>query len=587
MTIWKSEHPNLNIPIHCTTYQHFFEETPNLDGAYENVTTRERLSFIDVKRKAEILSTILVERYGLQPGQTVSLFSGNTIWYPVGIWATLRAGGRVNGASPSYNVAETEHALRTAATKVLLTLPGSLDVAREAAIRVGIPESNILLLEGEAKGIASMQKLIDQAECDTSFHIMPTWQIPAGKSNKDVCGYLNFSSGTTGLPKAVMLSHGNIIAQCYQLRQLQVLSKPVLPSPEHPHGLPAYRILAIMPLFHITGLVRFVSYPVFMSGLSAMLPTFTLPTMLEAIIRYRMEELILVPPILIRLVQDSTVDPYLSDLRRTVKRWSSGSAPIAPEVIKALQRKFPDTGFRQGYGATESTACISAHPPSHFDYKYAHTGGKLVANTIAKVVALAPPDADPATHTTKEVLLGPREVGEICAKGPQICMGYLGNEAATKEAFDKEGFLHTGDVGYIDEEGLIVISDRIKEMIKVRGQQVAPAELEDLLLGHELVEDCAVIGVKDTYSGELPKGFVVLKNRGLEGVGAGRKLLEYIQSRVVGYKRIREIEFVDAVPKSPTGKLLRRILKGWERGEDDTRMKGTIVREQVKEKARL
>jgi 4-coumarate--CoA ligase len=551
------------------------------------VATKERLTFQEVKRKAEILSTILTCRYGLQSGQTVSLFSGNTVWYPVGVWATIRAGGRVNGASPSYNVAETEHALRTAGTKVLLTLPGSLKVAREAAMRVGIPESNILLLEGEAEGVANMQRLIAEAECDTSFQIMPTWHIPAGKSNKDVCGYLNFSSGTTGLPKAVMLSHGNIIAQCYQLRQLQVLSKPEASSSVHPHGLPSYRILAVMPLFHITGLVRFVSYPVLMSGLSAMLPSFTLPSMLEAIVRYKIEELILVPPILIRLVQDPVVDPYLADLQRIVRRWSSGSAPIAPEVIKALQRKFPETGFRQGYGATESTACISAHPPSHFDYKYAHTGGMLVANTIAKVVALAPPGADPGACVAVEVLLGPREVGEICAKGPQICMGYLGNEAATRESFDEEGYLHTGDVGYIDEEGLIVISDRIKEMIKVRGQQVAPAELEDLLLGHELVEDCAVIGIKDNYSGELPKGFVVLKNRRLEGKDTGLRLLSYIQERVAGYKRIREIEFVDAVPKSATGKLLRRILKGWERGEDSTRVQGTIVKEQVKEKARL
>lgn len=545
------------------------------------------MEFHDVKRKAEILSTILICRYGLQPDQTVTLFSGNTVWYPVAVWATIRAGGRVNGASPGYNITETEHALRTAETKVLLTLPGSLKVAKEAARKVGIPESNILLLEGEAKGVDSMQKLIAEAERDETFQIMPTWHIPAGKSNKDVCGYLNFSSGTTGLPKAVMLSHSNIIAQCYQLRQLQVLSKREASSSVHPHGLPEYRILAVMPLFHITGLVRFVSYPVLMSGLSVMLPTFTLPSMLEAIIRYKMEELILVPPILIRLVQDSAVDPYLADLQQIVKRWSSGSAPIAPEVIKALQRKFPETGFRQGYGATESTACISAHPPSHFDYKYAHTGGKLVANTVAKVVALASPEAEPGACTTKEVLLGPREIGEICAKGPQICMGYLGNEAANREAFDIEGYLHTGDVGYIDEEGLIVISDRIKEMIKVRGQQVAPAELEDLLLGHELVEDCAVIGIKDNYSGELPKGFVVLKDRTLEGADTGLRLLKYIQERVVGYKRIREIEFVDGVPKSATGKLLRRVLKGWERGEDSTRVQGTIVREQIKRNARL
>lgn len=538
-----------------------------------------------MKRKAELLSTIFVKQYGLQPSDTVSLFSGNSIWYPVGVWATIRAGGRVNGASPAYNVEETVHALKTAKTKILLTLPGSLDTARQAAKRVGIDESRILLLEGKVNGVQSMQDLITRAE-EEKLEVAPTWSIPQGTSNKDVCGYLNFSSGTTGLPKAVMLSHHNIIAQCYQLRQLQVLSKAEPPSKQLPHGLPEYRILAVMPLFHITGLVRFVSYPVFMNGLSVMLPQFTLPSMLEAILTYKIEELILVPPILIRLVQDPAVQPYLEDIQATVKRWSSGSAPIAPEVIKALQKKFPDTGFRQGYGATESTACISAHPPSHFDYKYAHTGGKLVANTIAKVVKLSSPTSEPDVDGV-ETLLGPGEVGEICARGPQIAMGYLGNEAATRETFDKDGFLHTGDVGYIDEEGLIVISDRIKEMIKVRGQQVAPAELEDLLLGHEEVDDCAVIGIPDVYSGEIPKGYVVLRNRKNEGDVLGRRLMAYVKSKVVGYKRIREIEFVETVPKSPTGKLLRRVLKGWERGEDKTRRKGIVVKEEAPERAKL
>lgn len=587
MTIWKSPHDDLDIPENVTTYQHFFEDNPSLSGAYENAVTKERLSFGEVKRKAELLSTIFVRKYGLQPGQTVSLFSSNSIWYPVGVWAAIRAGGRVNGASPAYTLDETEHALKTADTKILLTLPSSLPIASKAAAAVGIPSSHVLLLEGEAPGVEGIQQLLSQVESSPPS-IIPTYQIPQGETNKSTCGYLNFSSGTTGLPKAVMLSHHNIIAQCYQLRQLQVLSESEPPSKEHKEGLPRYRILAVMPLFHITGLVRFVNYPVFMSGLSVMLPQFTLPSMLQSIIAYKIEELILVPPILIRIVQDPAVAPYLADLQRTVKRWSSGSAPTAPEVIKALQRKFPDTGFRQGYGATESTACISAHPPSHFDYKYAHTGGKLVANTIAKVVALAPPTAEPLTgEAGKEVLLGPGETGEICAKGPQIAMGYLNNPAATRETFDDDGFLHTGDVGYIDDEGLIVISDRIKEMIKVKGQQVAPAELEDLLLGHELVEDCAVIGVRDDYSGEVPKAFVVLTDPKGVGESAGRRLMEYVKDKKVAYKRIREIEFVDAVPKSATGKLLRRVLKGWERGEDASRKKGVVVREQERARPKL
>ncbi len=475
------------------------------------------------------------------------------------MWATIRAAGRFNGASPAYNVEEMTFALKTAGTKFVIALPSSLDAATAACDNVGIPRRQIFLLEGEHKDFKSIQDLIELGKWCTES--LPQ-AIPMGKNNREVCAFLNFSSGTTGLPKSVMLSHHNIIAQCHQLRQLQSFS----PGER-------YRILAVMPLFHITGLVRFCNYPVFMNGDAVMLPSFSMQSMLEAIVEYRIEELILVPPILIRLVRDPIVDKYMSDLQRTVKRWSSGSAPIAPEIIELLRKKFPNTGFRQGYGATESTACISAHPPSHYDYRYANTGGLLCANTVAKVLDL--------DDSTKE--LGPNETGEICAKGPQIAMGYLNNPTASSETF-KSGFFHTGDVGYLDEEGLIHIKDRIKEMIKVKGQQVAPAELEDLLLGHELVEDCAVLGIQDTYAGERPKAYVVLKEGIAPSEDVGKQLLEFVKGKKTRYKWVAELEFTDEVPKSPTGKLLRRVLKA--RDTDEDRQRGVVVRDE-RERARL
>ena len=359
-----------------------------------------------------------------------------------------------------------------------------------------------------------------------------------------------------------MLSHHNLIAQCHQLKQLQLL----------PAGR-RYAILAVMPLFHITGLVRFCHYPVLMNGDCVMLPSFTMESMLETIIQYEIEELILVPPIIIRIVRDAMVEKYMPDLRRIVKRWSSGSAPIAPEIIELLRKKFPDSGFRQGYGATESTAAISCHPPSHFDYKYASSGGLACANTYLKVIALDDPSKE----------LGPNETGEICAKGPQIAMGYLDNPTATAETF-KDGFLHTGDVGHIDDEGLIHIEDRIKEMIKVKGQQVPPAELEDLLLGHEDVEDCAVLGIYDMYAGERPKAYVVLKPGLAPSEDNGRRLLRFVKEKKVRYKWIVEVEFTDMIPKSPTGKLLRRVLKTSDREKD--RVRGVCVRDEA-ERARL
>jgi 4-coumarate--CoA ligase len=331
--------------------------------------------------------------------------------------------------------------------------------------------------------------------------------------------------------------------------------------------------MAVMPLFHITGLVRFCHYPVFMNGDCFMLAKFEFESMIKHIIQHRIEELILVPPILIRIVKDPVARRYLPELRRVVKRWSSGSAPISPEIIHLLQQNFPDTGFRQGYGATESTACISAHPPSHFDYKYAATAGMLVANTIAKVISLDDPSRE----------LGPGETGEICARGPQIAMGYLGNPTATAETF-QSGYFHTGDVGHIDAEGLLHIEDRIKEMIKVKGQQVAPAELEDLLLGHELVEDVAVVSLPDQYAGERPKAVVVLKSEVRPSKEVGNQLLAFVRDKKVRYKWLVEIEFADEVPKSPTGKLLRRVLKT--RENDLARVKGVVVRDEL-ERARL
>ncbi|KKY30315.1 putative 4-coumarateligase [Diaporthe ampelina] len=422
------------------------------------------------------------------------------------------------------------HALRTADTKILVTLPGSIKAAVAAAESAGIPRSHVLLLEGEAPGLKSIQDLIQQGQS-----LAPTglYHTPHGKTNKGVCGYLNFSSGTTGHPKAVMLSHHNIIAQCLQLRQLQLL-----PADGQ------YRTIAVMPLFHITGLVRFTTYPVLMNGECSMLPQFRMEAMLETIIANRVEELILVPPILVRAARDPAVEAYLPRLRAVVARFSSGAT--------ARDR-------------------------------HAHTGGKLVANTVAKVVANTV--AKVVANTVAKVvdladasrLLGPGQTGEICARGPQIAMGYLGNPEATAESFDGEGYLHTGDVGHIDEEGLLHIEDRIKEMIKVKGIQVPPAELEDLLLGHDLVEGCAVLGVGDEYAGEKPKAYVVVRNGVKPSEELGSALLKHVRERKVRYKWLAEVEFTESIPKGPTGKLLRRLLKASDRKTD--RRKGLCVRD--------
>lgn len=351
-----------------------------------------------------------------------------------------------------------------------------------------------------------------------------------------------------------MISHQNVIAQCLQIRQIT--------PPTHK------KVLAILPSFHITGLVHVLHLPILLNAEVYMLPAFAMDTMLDTIVKYQISELLLVPPILIRMVRDPIVDKY--DLRH-VTRFSTGAAPVSEEILLQLRDKFPWTGFKQGYGMTESCSCIAAHPPDKYQYEHAHKVGMICASTEVKII-----DED-----GKELGIG--EPGELLARGPQITMGYLNNDDATRSTYDAEGFLHTGDQAKIDSDGMITITDRIKELIKVKGIGVAPAELEDLLLGHQHVEDCAVLGIADDYSGEKPKAYIVRKSGGPGEKELGEALLKYVKEKKVRYKWLKEVEFIEEIPKSASGKILRRVLRDLAKKSTN---RGTTVRDEAV-KARL
>ncbi|OOQ81945.1 putative AMP-binding enzyme [Penicillium brasilianum] len=567
--IFTSQQPSISIPEDVTIWEWLFtsstsplsqHKTSDL-GGFTNAATKERIGYDLAKEYATKISTALVHKFGLSKGDVVALFSPNTVWYPIAMFATNRVGGMISGASPAYNVEEMTFALRTAQAKVLMTAVSSLPVAIPAAKNAGISQDRIILLEGRKEDFTSIQDLVVfGAGFGPNGQVQP-FKIPAGQTNKDICGFLSFSSGTTGLPKAVMISHHNVIAQSMQVEQITSKGNK--------------KVLAVLPLFHITGLVHQMHLPVFRNSEVYMLPAFTMKAMLDTVVQYQITELLLVPPILIRLLRDPIVKDYnLSHVRK----FSSGAAPLSSEIIQELKRQFPNTGFKQGYGMTESCSCITAHPLEKSTYEYAHCGGTIVANTEVKII-----------NPEMGIALGYNEPGEILARGPQIVMGYLNNEKATEETFDADGWLHTGDVGFIDEEGFITITDRIKEMIKVKGIAVAPAELEDLLLGHPMVEDVAVGPIPDDYTGQRPKAYVVLK----PGIRHGKdrsailkslnELIDYVRGKKVRHKWITEIEMLKEIPKSASGKILRRMLRKLEQ-EDSSKERYIITRGETKSK---
>ncbi|KAF2755780.1 acetyl-CoA synthetase-like protein [Pseudovirgaria hyperparasitica] len=574
MVLFTSDLPDLDIPRNITDWDFLFDSpyspvtryAPNKLAGYTNAITGQRIRYDEARDYSTWLSTALVKNHGLKPGDTVSLFSQNSIWYPIALFGGIRAGAKISGASPAYNAEEMTYALKTADSKYLMTTAASMEVALQAAKAAGLPKERIFLLEGRLDGFASVQDLIELGKSHGEAGQIPAFKLPAGKKNGDVCGFLSFSSGTTGLPKAVMISHQNMIAQCMQLHQVC--------APDYD------KILAVIPLFHtwrgtarlkrhtVSGLVHFIHFPVLANSEIYMLPGFKMDTMLGAIEKYKIRDLFLVPPIVIRLARDPIVDKY--DLKH-VRRVFSGAAPTPAEILQLIAKRFPGCGFRQGYGMTESCSCITCHPFGWYDFKYAHKGGKIVANTQVKVIK----------DDGSEAGIG--EPGEILARGPQIVMGYLNNEKATAETFDADSFLHTGDSGFFDADGMVQIVDRIKEMIKVKGIGVAPAELEDLLQGHASVADCAVMGIPDDYAGELPKAFVVVAPGVCANEDTAREIMAFVRGRKVRYKHIREIEFVDEIPKSASGKILRRVLRERKRGGE----RGVCVRDVVDEKARL
>jgi acyl-CoA synthetase (AMP-forming)/AMP-acid ligase II len=449
---------------------------------------------------------------GFKPGDTVGLMAPNVPEYAIVFHGVAVAGGTVTTINPTYGAEEVRFQLQDAGASMLITI-GMFAETAKAAIE-GTKVTEVLTLDG-AEGTANAMGLLGA----------PIQQVPVDV-HEDVV-VLPYSSGTTGLPKGVMLTHFNLVANIAQVRPIFNLREQEV-------------MLCFLPFFHIYGMQVLMNTGLSMGATIVTMPRFDLQQALELVQRHKVTRFFAVPPVVLALAKHPIVEQY--DMSSVVQIFS-GAAPLGADLAaEAAARVKCDVV--QGYGMTELSPVSHATPEGMFK---PGTSGITIPNTEVRVI-------DPATGEDR----GVGEEGELWVRGPQVMKGYLNNEAATRNTIDDDGWLHTGDVAVVDEDHHVSIVDRVKELIKYKGFQVPPAELEALLVSHPKVLDVAVIGIPDVEAGELPKAFVVAAPN--SDVTA-EELQEYVAEHVSSYKRIRQVEFVDEIPKSPSGKILRRLLR--------------------------
>jgi acyl-CoA synthetase (AMP-forming)/AMP-acid ligase II len=451
---------------------------------------------------------------GFARGDVLAVYSPNLPEYAVAFYGVSAAGGVTTTVNPLYTGGELAVQLADAGARFVLTTPPLLDRAIEAATRSGVEE---VFVFGEGKGATSFASLLAATgPAPPTVGIDPATDVVA----------LPYSSGTTGLPKGVMLTHRNLVATLVQWNA-------VLPTG------PEDRLIAVLPFFHTYGLGLLMGWTLWCGATLVSMPRFDLEEFLRVLQEHRITRALLVPPILRVLAKHPLVASYdLSSLELI----GSGAAPLDPELERACAERL-GCPVVQGYGLTETTTSVFSTAGAPRGPRHGSVG-VLLPDTEARIV-------DPASGQD----LGTGEPGELWVRGPQVMRGYLNAELATAAVLDPDGWLRTGDLCRVDPDGYLFVVDRIKELIKYKGYQVAPAELEAVLLAHPHVADVAVVRSPDQEAGEIPKAFVVAS-----GPVDAQALMAWVAERVAPYKRIRRVEFVDEIPKGPYGKVLRHVL---------------------------
>ncbi|KLO20729.1 phenylacetyl-CoA ligase [Schizopora paradoxa] len=561
MTEFHSLHgPCPPIPDDLTVPQFFLDSyhterpgrTERVPWLIEDATGRN-IGYEELRLRTYALANALHGRWGINESDTVCIFSSNHVDYPVAAWASHRLGAIVSTANPNYTADELAYQLDTTKSKLLLCHPDVVDIALAAGRQSGIAADHIVLMQSLSRPSPIPFSTIDdlvsdglkRPQCFTERRLNP------GEAKTKIAFYC-FSSGTTGKPKAVAIPHYAVMANVIQMANFNKVNEDYT-SWEKRRFRVGDVAAAVLPFFHIYGLVINLHFLLF-SGVSiVVIPKFNFLEYLKSIDKYKITHLLLVPPQAVLLCKHPATKKF--NLKH-VRFAMSGAAPLSAELTMQLVKVLPNATIGQGYGMTETCTTVSMVPITQHIGKLG-SAGQLMPGCVARVIK------------SDGALAGVGEEGELVVKGPQMALRYSNNEQATKETF-QDGWVRTGDEVKFDEEGNVFIVDRLKEILKVRGFQVAPAELEGHLLDHPDVADVCVVGIPDEYSGEVPLAFVTLeattaervKKNPAEAEKVKASISKHVSDAKIQYKWLAGgVEFLDVIPKNPSGKLLRRLLR--------------------------
>ncbi|KAF8103893.1 hypothetical protein N665_0182s0002 [Sinapis alba] len=527
--IFRSKLPDIYIPNHLPLIEYIFQRfsgdgdggstaTCLIDGATGRIFTYADVQ-ITLRRVAAGL-----HRLGIRHGDTVMLLLPNSPEFALSFLSVAYLGAITTPANPLFTPPEIAKQAKASATKMIITKPCYVDKLTnlENVLIVCLEDDDVPLPDG----CVSFTELTQADET----------KLPKPEISPEDTVLMPYSSGTTGHPKGVMITHKGVVTSTAQ---------KVDGDNPHLNFTGDDVIICFLPMFH-----TYTHNSLMLSAMRAgaaflILPRFELNMVMEMIQKYKVTVVPMAPPVVLALVNSHEMERY--DLS-SVRMMLSGSGALTKEREDAVRLKLPTAIFGQSYGMTEmgTVAKSLAFAKNPFKIK-SGSCGTVIRNAEMKVV-----------DTITGVSLPRNKPGEICIRGNQLMKGYLNDPEATAQTIDKDGWLHTGDIGFVDEDDEIFIVDRLKELIKFKGYQVAPAELEALLISHPYIEDAAVVGMKDEVAGEIPVAFVVRSE--------GSQLTEdvvtsFVNKQVVHYKRIKMVFFTDSIPKAPSGKILRKDLR--------------------------